>query len=129
MPRIDIHLTVDGTNISQSQPVTITSGSRNYFYTIFKLSDHWKDVVPTAIFGNVGQTPYSVDTKKVEGDDLVYECVVPWEVLRNSNQFYVGLTGGDFLNTASLYLKITKGCLSSDDPTQDPIIDGDEEVY
>ena len=129
MPRIDININVDGAQLSQQSPVTITSGSKNYFYTVFKMSDHWNDVVPTAVFGNVGQKPYSVGTTKVQGDDLVYECRVPWEVLRNSTQFYVGLTGGDYLTTAPLYLKIVKGCLAGDGSTEKPIEDGDDVPY
>lgn len=127
MPRIDVHLTVDGVNINLDHPVTITCGNKNYFYAVFKLSDCWADIVPSAVFGSFGQKPYSVKTQRVEGDNLVYECVIPYEVLRGTTSFYVGLTGGDFLNTVPLTLKVNKGCYS-DDPLY-PIEDGDNIKY
>lgn len=128
MPRIDVHFTANGVNLNLTDPVTITCGNKNYFYAVFKLSECWSDIVPTAIFGNFGQTPYSVNTKRVEGDDLVYECRIPWEVLNGTTSFYVGLAGGDFLNTQPLTIKVNKGCFSGGE-TQQPIADGDLEVY
>lgn len=126
MARIDINLEVNGVVITQTNPVPITCGNKNYFYTVFKLSECWSDIVPTAIFGNFGQKPYSVSTAKVEGDELVYECRVPWEVLKDTTSFYVGLEGGDYLNTAPLTIRVNRGCGGD---TQKPIEDGNDIAY
>ena len=117
--RIDVLFKVEGQHITSANDVIITSGSRNYYHSVFEFDAVWLNLSPKAVF-TVGKKSYIIPLNSIDGK---YECVIPWEVIDRDTGFYVGAFGGDSLRSDLTFVTVSKGAQVEGELPQPPTPD------
>jgi hypothetical protein len=76
---------VEGTSVSVLDDETLVAGSVGVHYAEFEFDESWDEYAKTAVFRNGNVT---VEMLVADG-----RCEIPWEVLAESGQLYVGIRG------------------------------------
>ena len=96
---------INGQYLKRLYNNSIITSSRNLFYTVFSFDSSWNGISPkTATF---------------EKDDIIISvelkdnrCPIPWEVMEKSGVINICVSGGDFIPTNKVAIKVIGDTLS-----------------
>ena len=96
---------INGQYLKRLDNNSIITSSRNLFYTVFSFDSSWNGISPkTATF---------------EKDDIIISvelkdnrCQIPWEVMEKSGVINICVSGGDFIPTNKVAIKVIGDTLS-----------------
>lgn len=126
MTRLDINFSVNKQTLKCENTIPLRAEDNNYFYAVFTFDATWADVVAGAKASFVCLR----DGKKMSfvmpltiNSDSSYECKIPWEVMAEKGEFYVGVFAGDKIITNAVCVDVAASCMSEGvaptAPTQD----------
>ena len=107
-----LRFSVDGQIISRTDSLPVVSGTQNYFFAEFSMSEEWEGLHQTAVFS-------TSSGKHISAEILHGECEIPWEVLRG-NEFWVGVFAGDRLTSSTVRVPVTTGVRTNATPGVQP---------
>ena len=111
MTRIDVNFEVQQQQMVWIKDQPLRAKDENYFYAVFKLCDKWKNVAGIkAAFFRDNNLPYLVDLTESSIIDGCLECIIPWEVMVEKGEFYVGVFGGDRILTNKVRVDVGESC-------------------
>ena len=121
MTRINIDFLVTKQFLSLVTKEPLRATDRNYFYAVFDLCDTWSNV--SGIKASFVRDDLSFVIPLEAGADGCLECLIPWEVMQDKGEFYVGVFGGDRILTNRVRVDVAEGCLCDGGLPQAPTED------
>lgn len=126
MTRLDINFSINKQTLKCENKIPLRAEDNNYFYAVFTFDETWADVVAGAKASFVrllaGKKMSFVMPLTINSDGS-YECKIPWEVMSEKGEFYVGVFGGDKIITNAVCVDVAASCMSEGvaptAPTQD----------
>lgn len=100
MDNLYLNFRVRHQNITRMDFIKVVSGSQNYVKAKFNFSDDWAGLTKTARF-----------TCNEESFDLILEqdeCMIPWEVIKESGFFDVSVFGGSLITVDVARVYVTE---------------------
>lgn len=95
---MDIKFKVDGQKMKRMDNEDVVSDTANFLYATFDFSRDWTGINKVAQFTKRGDT-YNVEIIK-------NRCLIPWEVLRGVDHFFISVFGGDLLTSSKVLVYV-----------------------
>lgn len=121
MTRIDIEFSVERQNLTLITKEPLRAKDENYFYAVFNLCEKWSDV--NGIKASFVRDDLSFVVELTQGANGYLECNIPWELMTDKGEFYVGIFGGDRILTNTVRIDVAESCLSDGAAPQPPTPD------
>ena len=129
MTRINVNFEVKQQQIVWIKEQPLRARDENYFYAVFKLCDKWKNVAGIkAAFFRGEELPYIIDLAESQEVDGCLECLIPWEVMAEKGEFYVGVFGGERILTNKVRVDVGESCYCGGGQSSSPTYDWFREV-
>ena len=121
MTRIDIEFSVEKQKLTLLTKEPLRAKDENYFYAVFNLCEKWSNV--SGIKASFVRDDLSFVIELTQGADNCLECLIPWELMTDKGEFYVGVFGGDRILTNTVRVDVAESCLCDGVAPQPPTPD------